>query len=899
MRLLSITVRNYRVHKELTVRFDPSRNVIGGPNESGKSTLAEAAHRALFLRAKTGGKVQKEMVSAVHLGDPEVLLTFESDGVSWELEKRFSGTKGSTRLTRAGGSPLKDDEAETLLATLLKSETASGGGAAKLLPSLWSHLWVWQGSSGEDPSGHASDHKDTLVQRLQQDGLAAVMQSASDQRVREKIATVYETLFTATGKPRAGSEPELARVRLEEAAAALRRAQENAARLEQAASDHGRAEMEMAEADAVLPSLKAQRTATDNRLAEVDKLRREEDLQRHAAEVAASIHKQAQDNDAEIRKLEEQIKGAAEALAPAQRLEEGFANEEKTARELSQAGELSQRSAADAVRDMRLRHDLAAACISSFEKSAEHHRLVEMSKIADSIRAALEEKRDELAKLPILTAKDLETLRKLERTASQATASLNAMAASIELIATDQSVVLNGSSLSAGESTILTDLGELAIGLGTRLRIRPGGGTSLSEARELEETSLRAFNVALEKLTVRDLDHATTVLQQRQTISQQIEKEEVRWKALGGATLAAELEKAMDASKASKAEIQRRMEALGAEVEIIMPESLETARQWRAGLQQALASSEQTEISTRQQSAQLRQRFETAIEKLRCHREQTAQASQALRTLEMRLQVLKETHGEASAREQSIESAKESATQTAAVLANTRKSLTALAPDLLEADLERFTRAITQQETRRREAEILRSVARDRLTLDGSTDPHAELSHAQARQNAALETFTSQQRYAKAIEKLHHLFSESREAIDRALIQPLAERISGYLQCLFGPGAQVEINLSDNGIEGLNIIRADNSNFNFATLSGGAKEQVAAAVRLAMAEILAADHNGSLPIVFDDAFAFTDPGRVQSLQRMLNLAAMRGLQLIVLTCTPNDYSAFGAVEVRL
>ena len=74
---------------------------------------------------------------------------------------------------------------------------------------------------------------------------------------------------------------------------------------------------------------------------------------------------------------------------------------------------------------------------------------------------------------------------------------------------------------------------------------------------------------------------------------------------------------------------------------------------------------------------------------------------------------------------------------------------------------------------------------------------------------------------------------------------------------------------------------------------------LAAAVRLAMADILATDHDGCLPILFDDAFAYTDPERVQSLQRMLNLAALRGLQIIVLTCAPNDYSAFGAAEIRM
>ena len=107
------------------------------------------------------------------------------------------------------------------------------------------------------------------------------------------------------------------------------------------------------------------------------------------------------------------------------------------------------------------------------------------------------------------------------------------------------------------------------------------------------------------------------------------------------------------------------------------------------------------------------------------------------------------------------------------------------------------------------------------------------------------------------------------------------------------------VNLSKSGIESLDLIRPGGHTFHFDSLSGGAKEQVAAAARLAMAEILAADHDGCLPVVFDDAFAYTDPERVQSLQRMLSLASLRGLQVILLTCTPTEYSAFGAHETRL
>ncbi len=897
MRLVSLTLRNYRVHKELTVAFDPSRNLIGGLNESGKSTLAEAAHRVLFLRAKTGGKTQKEMVSTRYLGDPEVSLTFEAAGTTWELEKRFAGTKGSTRLTRVGSAPLKDDEAETQLSALLKSETASGGSAAKLLPTLWAHLWVWQGSSGEDPSGHASEHKDTLVQRLQHDGLAAVMQSATDQRVRERIASDYEELFTTTGKPKAGSKPEIARIQLVETETALERARETSARLEQSATEYQRAEKEIAESDAVLPSLREQRTATEAKLTEVEKLRRQEEAQRHAWETAATLAIQLAENDTTIRKLQQQAIDSRDALTPAERMEASLVTAEKEARELSQAAETTQRQNADAVRLTRLQHDLATASIAAFEKSAEHERLTTRTKEANQLLTEISTNRDSLSQLPALSSKDLESLRQLDRTANQAAASLKAMATGIELLAADLTVTLDGQPLAPGESCTLTDAGEINVGPGTRLRIRPGGGTSLAEARLEQDDSQRALTNALDRLTLSDLDHAAAVLQQRQTLTQQIDQLEIRWKALGGASLAAELAVATAAHEAAKSEVQRRLAALDSSYS--SPENLEAARQLRANLQQALDQAGETEATARHHAGQLRERLETAITALQTHREQTNQARQTLRDLETKLQVLQETHGNTYAREKSLLQARDAEQQTSALLAVTSASLAALVPDLLAADLDRFTRAITQQETRRREAENLRLIARDRLTLDGSTDPDAELSHAQARHAAALETHASQQRHAKAIELLHQLFSSSREAIDRSIIQPLADRISGYLQCLFGPAAQVRVNLSDTGIEGLELLRPDGSTFNFQTLSGGAKEQVAAAVRLAMAEILAADHDGSLPILFDDAFAYTDPERVQSLQRMLNLAALRGLQVIVLACTPKDYSTLGASEVRL
>ena len=68
MRIKSITARNYKIHREVIVELAPTCTVIGGPNECGKSTLAEAAHRALFLKAKITGETQQSMVSFVPAG---------------------------------------------------------------------------------------------------------------------------------------------------------------------------------------------------------------------------------------------------------------------------------------------------------------------------------------------------------------------------------------------------------------------------------------------------------------------------------------------------------------------------------------------------------------------------------------------------------------------------------------------------------------------------------------------------------------------------------------------------------------------------------------------------------------------------------------------------------------
>jgi uncharacterized protein YhaN len=77
------------------------------------------------------------------------------------------------------------------------------------------------------------------------------------------------------------------------------------------------------------------------------------------------------------------------------------------------------------------------------------------------------------------------------------------------------------------------------------------------------------------------------------------------------------------------------------------------------------------------------------------------------------------------------------------------------------------------------------------------------------------------------------------------------------------------------------------------------REQLGLALRLSMADVLKEAHGGCLPLLFDDAFAHSDPGRIAVIEAMLRTAVARGLQVIVFTCDPQAYGRLGADTVLL
>jgi DNA repair exonuclease SbcCD ATPase subunit len=382
MRIKSITARNYKIHREVIVELAPACTVIGGPNECGKSTLAEAAHRALFLKAKITGETQQSMVSFVPAGQPEVEVCFEAGDKTYRIFKRFSGQTGMARLSEIGGASWQDEAAEEQLAKILGVELAGGGrGAGDRAAQQWAHLWVRQGQAGDDPSEHANVQRDTLMSRLQLVGGAAVMQSELDARVATGFAQWFENIYNRNGNPKANSDLARAAQKEQDAVAQEAKARETFSRLQQAVSDHERAEATILTAERSLSILAPQKEEVEGKLKRVEGLRRDEEVQRVEAEAASTKHKEFSNADQRIQALRNDIQNRTREVQPkiaeATRLKVIADGKRRAA----QTASAEYDAATEATRTARLQKDLAVAYEVLHEKTGQYKQLAETVRI--------------------------------------------------------------------------------------------------------------------------------------------------------------------------------------------------------------------------------------------------------------------------------------------------------------------------------------------------------------------------------------------------------------------------------------------------------------------------------------------------------------------------------------
>lgn len=934
MKLLLVTVENYRVLKRASVAFDPSRTVVGGNQEFGKSTLVEAIHNALFLKCRGAGAPHKAMRSDLHPGHPSVTLAFETGGRKYTVKKTFAPTAAaaSTILTDegpatgsggavAGGRSLQGDEAEARIHELLRAENPGNRVADSRLKMQWAHLWVWQGSSGADPLAQANAEQPSqqLRDRLGRLGGGGVLESSLDARTSREIDGRHAAIYRHDGGIKTGSGLARAAEECQEAETAFAAATALVDTLDAAVATIDSAERTIASAETTLAAQTAELESVTGKLRVVGDLRIRLAEEQAGAREAKAAHDEILRADAEIADCSSQLAALEQSIEPATNRLTDLAAAEATA---SQA--LS--TAFDEVDSASTRQQQAAIAVTLLELceqrarlTIERHGLGSRCARIDSLRENLTVLITEQKQLPALTADDVSRLDKLERTRDAAAATLEAIATKVELVAGPGPARLAGEWLAEGAAVTITAESELSLGPPggeTTLRVSPGGGRSLADATRASQTAERDLTAALDGLKLESVAQARRTVSRLQALQAEVAAQQGAIDGLGGDTARREFEALVAKIASVETEILRRAPAgfdLGLEFPVTAtaePGDASSARQQAEAAKAVIhtrlvaahaardtASADAARASAAATAA--RRRHDEAA----AARRQVADSIQATRStidsLKARRDLLVERFG--CERSATLHERAERALATAAAAKATREQLTALAPESLAREQTRLERALANLRSQRQDADTARQVAREQLRREGTDDPREDLARATARRRLAATKLANARREAEATKLLARLFAAKKQDVEAQFVAPLSSRVADYLRTILGPDTAVEIAYSGGEFGKLSVARGEfgNVTWDFSSLSGGTREQVAAAFRLAMAEILAEGHDGTLPIIFDDAFTNADADRQQKLQRLLDLAADRGLQVIVFSCTPEAYAGLGARHVML
>ena len=918
MRLLSARVRDYRLHRDLAVEFDPRFTVISGPNQSGKSTLAEALHRALFLPVKTGGDLLKGMQSDPYLAEPEVELAFEAVGERWTLRKRFAGARGSASLQDGRGRSLQGEEAEERLAELIgTSAVARNRGAAEQLKERWGHLWVWQGAASSNPlalSASGYDH-DRLVERLQA-GADLGVTSALDLAVLDDIQSRWSAVYTAGGANRApqvkrGSALQLARAAMAAAQADLAMMEERIDQQAEAEQHYQAAVEQLARITLELPQHQQQRQALGLQLARSREL--EAGINQQQPVLEALVKEQtalAQD----LQQLQQQQRLVAEleaAQAPGNSrlaaLREQLPALESALQQARQQLELLQNASGQAASQAQL----IEAQQNRLKLTQERDQLSQQLTGLELLQQRLTQLDRDLESLPAVDGAVVEQLRRLEAAVKAAEVRAESLAAGIEVIRCGQVLRLNGELVEAGSTHLLSQAALLQVGDDVELRLLPGGGTTGAEALETVAKArlalakaLEPFQpfqlVAVEQVATAERRRSDLLAERQNLLAQQRSGGDASKLGLRLQTVLQELEAvplealpldpaAGDAPSGTELEadtLQTRLAQL--EIEL---------RQARQARDQAMAAEQGQQQQLRQATASLdghKQAIEQADQELRQSANQLLEAKTRVDALLQRRQSMEALQAAVAELEQ-----QRIAIQMA--LAALQSELQALDPTKLRSEDQRLEQALERLQQQEREASEARIRAESRLHGDGQVDLQAEKEQKDAEVESRQSELRRLEQEAGMLSLLRRLLEEEQNAMGSQYTAPITSRIGRYLAAVFpeAPQASLEYD-ARTGFQGLQWRRANEAVFSFAALSTGAREQFAAALRITMAEVLAEAYDGSLPVLFDDAFANSDPERQQGVHRMLQQAADQGLQVILLSCDPERSQGIaGAAQVSL
>ena len=873
MRIHNLVIDNVRGVEHLALTDVPDTGVIliHGDNEAGKSTILDALDAVLTAKHTSTAANIRALNPIGRDETPSVELGATVGPYTFTVHKSFAkGAKGKTELKIIAPKreELTGEQAHNRLREILEEHVDE---------QLFDALFMRQGSFTDviEAAGIPS-----FTRVLEQTGTDAGADTLDDSGLMQKVQKEYEKFFS----PKSGAEKQ----NLKEADAAVGAAEEavrestaRKAAYEDDVDVYARSEHEMRMIAAELPDAEKELEQREAEAAAAREVAGKLTEAQEKAKRATSDHQRAKTDLEHRAALAERAEKAAVELVELEALVEPARNKAE-----AESARIAEKKTAHT----RAREVLAAARTTTAER--EHAR--ELALAAQRIGEVEEQVReldrvekeiaDVLAATPArpVTDDDVRAIESASQNVALQQRLLDATAARIDLTAAKTTTItVNGDEVEVGDraqSLALQDGVQLSIGDVTLTYRAAPGTTDTSHAVEDAEAELaRTLHAAgcdtLEDArqlrdTHRDLAATLTTHRARRASilrgreADELRQELTRLRELAG--MSSDEPESNGVAILSVEEADAALEAARTEEK----EASETAHVLEVELAQLAAQPYAAKLAD----------IEARVANHTANRDVAQAELDAAREKISDSDLATSAEEAAGVEKQALAEAEELTSQVATVDPEQAESLRAGAANRV-ANL-----------TRRYDA------ARDRKLELGfrvtSAEGEAEiLDKAEAALEAARVRRDRLRRQASAAKLLHRTLVDHRDAARAKYAAPFAQALQRYASRVFGPSTEFTL---DESLQ-VTARTLDGTTVDLNQLSGGAKEQMALLTRFAIADMVAGNDVGAMPVVVDDALGATDPARLELMNALFTQVGERS-QVIVLTCFPQRFDRVAAVK---
>lgn len=880
MRLLRMTLENWRGVAAREIEFSETVTLIEGPNEVGKTTLIEALQ--LLFRELHSSK--RKTVKAVQPAGQDI-----GSRVAVELQLGPQRLVYAKTFNKAPQTTLHVLEPQTAQLTGREAhEQVQTWLAEHMDLALWDALLVDQGdkiglANLQESSGLAEALDDAAGQTRDQ-----TADASAEQNLFAAVQGEYEKYYSPkNSKPRYGEQQQA----VAEAQQALATASAALTAIENDLDQERALSRDMLRLGELLPKLRSDLQEHNAAWQAVQTQRQQlagaqKDLlaaQTIAAD-AARAQQERTDLQAAISKGIEAEHAAQAQQAPLE------AEVAKLAQQLDSAAETiaNQKQQLAQARTARARSEADAHYLQQLETLGDKRKTQQqLEQTARSLKEQLQISSRILVDAPALRRlqdadRELDVARRARDTAATRVSVTPLTALELEL---------NGETMSGepGKAIEQVTATALQINLPQVAKVHIAPPQTAVELDEQAASAETAVNSLLSSLQVEDLPTAIAQSERRADALVRIRDLKAQEQALLGSGSAVELAQAIEDLQLRCDEYLAARDApsLGAR-EPLIEDQAEVAALASAAAG-AVNNAEQQLEQSREREAQWRRRHTELDGQLRGAQQQLAGIRAALADRRSNLEASRAQRSDDDL-QQAVQSSSVSVSELAARIEGLEQQLSAANADAAQNLRDNAEAVLQRAEQDAGQVQQRLAVQTDRLQQARANGLHESFEQAQRRSDEAQEALAAVEQRAAAAKKLWEALHRHRAAARERYVAPLKDAIERLGQLVFGGSFAVEIgedwSIASRTLHGTTLAYDD--------LSVGTREQLAVLLRLAAAQIVA--RRGGVPLLLDDALGFSDPDRLATMGAAI-AAAGKTCQIIILSCAPGRFTHVGNAKV--